>query len=100
MREVQKRVIPEDEASVERHLIKRVKALRGLAVKVMFLTGWPDRMVLLPGGRVMWFELKRPKGGRFQPLQQYWLKTLHKLGFIAVVCKTKQEVDEVLDANT
>jgi hypothetical protein len=100
MRAVQKRVIPEDEASVERHLIKRVKALKGLAIKVMFLTGWPDRMVLLPGGRIVWFELKRPKGGRFQPLQPYWIKTLRKLGFGVYVCKTKQEVDEVLDAIT
>ena len=93
-------MIPEDEASVERHLIKRVKAMRGLAVKVMFLPGWPDRMVLLPGGRISWYELKRPKGGRFQPLQPYWIKTLRGLGFAVYVCKTKQEVDEALNAET
>jgi hypothetical protein len=69
----------------------------GLAVKVRFLTGWPDRMVLLPGGRILWVELKRPKGGKFEPLQPYWLKKLRGLGFGAHVCRTKQEVDEVLD---
>jgi len=100
MRTVQKRLIPEDEASVERHLVKRVQVLKGLAVKVQFLPGWPDRMVLLPEGKIIWFELKRPKGGRFEPLQPYWIAKLRKFGFGVYVCKTKTEVDEALDAET
>ncbi len=88
------------EDAVEGHLVRRVKALGGLAVKVRFLTGWPDRMVLLPGGKLVWFELKRPKGGKFEPLQPYWIKTLRGLGFRVWVCKTKDEVDGALDVET
>lgn len=93
---LRKRVIPQTEDAVESHLVRRVEALGGLAIKVRFLTGWPDRMILLPRGRIMWVELKRPKGGKFEPLQPYWIKTLRKLGFAVHVCKTKEEVDEVL----
>lgn len=45
-------------------------------------TGVPDRIILLPGGRIRFAELKRPKGGRFSPMQQWWERRLTALGFI------------------
>ena len=44
-------------------------------------SGVPDRIVLLPGGRVVFAELKRPKGGKLNALQKWWAKTLIDLGF-------------------
>lgn len=46
--------------------------------------GWrgvPDRILLLPGGRVYFVELKRPKGGKVDPLQKWWKRQLEGLGF-------------------
>ena len=87
-----------DEQTVERHLLRRVKMLRGLCLKLPALVypGIPDRMILLPGGRVIFMELKRPVGGRFEKLQPWWLRTLARLGFPVHVCRTKQEVDDAI----
>lgn len=43
--------------------------------------GFPDRTVLLPGGKVIFVETKRPKGGRYSALQDKWRDWLHALGF-------------------
>lgn len=84
------------EDAVEKHLRKQVKRLQGVCVKILLLTGWPDRLVLLPGGRILFFELKRPKGGKFEPKQPRIHAMLRGLGFRVYVCKTKEEVDVAL----
>ena len=84
------------EDAVEKHLRIRVKRLFGVCIKIQLLTGWPDRLVLLPEGRILFFELKRPKGGKFEPKQPRVHKMLRYLGFRVYVCKTKEEVDVAL----
>lgn len=84
------------EDAVEKYLRKRVKQELGVCLKIRLLTGWPDRLVLMPGGRVLWFELKRPKGGRFEPKQPRIHALLRGLGFRVYVCRTKDEVDVAL----
>lgn len=44
-------------------------------------TGVPDRIILLPRGRVIFVETKRPKGGKIAPLQEKWREWLTRLGF-------------------
>lgn len=44
-------------------------------------SGVPDRLILLPGGRLMFAELKKPKGGEISPLQRWWHRKLTGLGF-------------------
>lgn len=87
------------EAVIEEHLRKRVKLLRGLCIKLSPLgyAGVPDRIVLLPGGIVAFFELKRPKGWRYEPLQLRWHSKLRQLGFRVFVCNTKASVDAALE---
>lgn len=83
------------EDTVEDHLRLQAKARGGVAAKISMLEGWPDRLVLLPGGWLAWVELKRPVGGKFEPMQPMILRLLRKLGFRVFVCKTKAEVDKV-----
>lgn len=71
------------EKDIERRLKTMVECHGGLCLKWV-CPGWagvPDRIVLLPFGRVVFVELKRPKGGRVAPLQEWWAKQLTRLGF-------------------
>lgn len=71
------------EKEIEKKLGDIVKSHGGLCLKWV-CPGWsgvPDRILLLPGGHILFVELKRPKGGRRNPMQKWWGKTLEKLGF-------------------
>lgn len=54
--------------------------------------GVPDRIVLMPGGRVYFVETKRPKGGKLSALQKYRHKCLRALGFWVCVAWTLEDV--------
>ena len=71
------------EKDIEAKLRKRVEALGGRCLK-WTCPGWrgvPDRIVLMPGGRIYFVETKRPKGGKLGPLQTKWNEWLTALGF-------------------
>ena len=71
------------EKEIEAKLVRIVKTHNGLCLKWV-CPGWagvPDRIVLLPGGRVIFVELKRPVGGVVSPRQKWWAKKLLDLGF-------------------
>lgn len=58
--------------------------------------GWagvPDRIILLPGGRLLFVELKRPKGGKVEALQRKWREWLTDLGFSVFVIKSPADID-------
>ena len=71
------------ERDIERALVGMVKRRGGLCLKLVCpgFAGVPDRIILLPGARVIFAETKRPKGGRVAPLQEWWAKQLKRLGF-------------------
>ena len=52
------------EKTIEQALVKRVKDLGGMAEKYVSVNrrSVPDRLVTLPGGRVIFCEVKRPGG--------------------------------------
>ena len=71
------------EKDIERKLTALVKDKGGLCLKWV-CPGWsgvPDRIILLPRGRIIFVELKRPKGGKFSAMQGWWAKKLTELGF-------------------
>ena len=86
------------EASIEKHLTVRVEALGGVSIKLspVGLRGVPDRLILLPGPRVIFVELKRPAGGVVGPLQHWWRARLQALGCEHHFAKTRAEVDEIV----
>lgn len=71
------------EKEIEKKLKDMVQQHGGLCLKWV-CPGWsgvPDRIVLLPGGYVIFVETKRPKGGKLSELQKWWAKKLKALGF-------------------
>ena len=88
------------EKDIEGYLKHRVeKDLKGRCIKLPanLYEGIPDRMVLLPGAKIVFAETKRPKEGRLSPMQRYWHKVLSNLGFKVYVPKTKEEVEVMLN---
>lgn len=71
------------EKDIEKKLVDVVRKRGGLCLKWV-CPGWagvPDRIVLLHGGRVIFVELKRPKGGVLSERQKWWRRKLIELGF-------------------
>jgi len=73
---------PMQEKTIERSLVETVQARGGLCLKWV-CPGWagvPDRICLLPGGLIIFAELKRP-GGVIAARQEWWRDKLAALGF-------------------
>ena len=86
------------EKTIERNLRDKVKARGGLALKFVSpgMAGMPDRLLLLPGGRVYFVEVKAP-GELMRPLQIKRKTLLEKLGFCVYCLDTKEAVGRFLD---
>lgn len=86
------------ERDVERYLAKRAKDLGGVALKFIpdNVRGMPDRLVLLPGGKSLWVETKRPRGGELSAVQLHRHKQLRDIGQRVAVCWSAADVDKEL----
>jgi hypothetical protein len=85
------------ESAIERHLRDRVRTRGGMCIKLApTIAGLPDRMVLLPDGRVYFVELKRPNDGEVSAIQHKRHRDLRAIGFTVDVLWSKPEVDEWL----
>ena len=87
------------EAGIESYLRSRVMDAGGLCVKLnpASYVGIPDRLVLLPGGRALFVEVKKPRGGVIGKLQYYWRDKLTELGFAHRFVFTRNDVEEILE---
>ena len=85
------------EKIIEQKLVKAVKALGGIAPKFVSpgLDGVPDRIVLLPMGRMAFVELKAP-GKKMRPLQVKRKTQLEALGFLVYCVDGIEQIEEVL----
>ena len=79
------------ERDVERRLRRGVEAMGGLCVK-HGQDGWPDRIVMLPDGRIYWVELKQRLGVQ-SDLQRYRARELRDVGQQVVLLWSVDEVD-------
>jgi hypothetical protein len=84
------------ESNLEAFFVKRVRLVGGRAFKwVPTIAGVPDRMVLMPGGRAYFVELKQ-EGEKPGPLQIVWHDRLRALGFEVYVIDSKAAVLEFI----
>lgn len=85
------------EKHIEQKLVKRVKALGGLALKLnpLGMDGIPDRLILLPKGIAFFVETKAP-GKKPRALQVNRMKQLERLGFSCFVLDDDKQIDEVI----
>ena len=84
------------EKQIERRLCDEVKAAGGMCLKQTGLAGIPDRLVVMPGGKCAFIELKAP-GEKPRKLQVIRMKQLRKLGFQCVVVDGMEQAKQVVD---
>ena len=86
------------EKMIERYLCDSVKQMGGVCLKYSNagMVGYPDRICLLSGGVVFWVELKS-KDGRLNEVQKIRIRQLRGMGHTVNVCRSKEDVDEVLE---
>lgn len=84
------------ESFLEKKLVESIKKLGGQAFKFVSpgMAGVPDRIVLLPGGKLIFVELKKP-GQKLRPLQLKRKKDLEVLGFQVEVVDSIPRIEEV-----
>lgn len=86
------------EKTIEQKFREAVKNAGGLALKFTS-PGWdgmPDRLALLPGGRMAFVEVKAP-GKKPRPLQLARHRTLRQLGFRVYVLDDEKQIGGIID---
>ena len=86
------------EKEVEKKLVTAIQLMDGVAVKFVSpgFAGMPDRLVLLPGGRMAFVEVKRP-GEQPRPLQKARHRMLQRLGFKVYVLDSVEKIGGIID---
>ena len=86
------------EQTIERKLVSQVREAGGMALKFVSpgLAGVPDRLVLMPGARCAFVELKAP-GKKLRPLQELRSRQLESLGFSVYKVDSVAGIQQVLD---
>ena len=86
------------EREIERKLVSAVKSRGGICPKFVSpgFDGMPDRVVLLPHGKMGFVEVKRP-GEQPRPLQKARHKILRRLGFLVFVLDGEEQIGGMID---
>lgn len=86
------------EKAVESKFSSAVKAKGGLAVKFTSpgFNGMPDRLVMFPGGRIAFVEVKAP-GETPRPLQRSRHRLLRRMGFKVFVLDSIDQIGGIID---
>ncbi|NRG44208.1 VRR-NUC domain-containing protein [Bacillus sp. CRN 9] len=86
------------EKDIEKYLRDQVKKECGIAYKFESPgnSGVPDRLVLLPGKKIVFVELKAP-GKKPSPIQLAQHRKITKLGFEVFVIDSKEGVDKFIN---
>ena len=86
------------ERAIEEKLRVESQKRGGLSMKFVSpgLVGVPDRIVVLPQGRLGFVELKAP-GEKPRKIQLRRMEQLRKPGFLVYVLDDKEKIGEILD---
>lgn len=90
------------ESDIESYLRRRVTEAGGRCFKFVTpgMTGTPDRILIFSGGRIIFVETKRPSGGRFSGMQNWWQDILTGYGCHYARVKNRAEIDKLLEGVT
>jgi len=85
------------EIVIEHKLVSAVKAMGGIAPKFVSpgYDGMPDRLILLPGGKIAFVEVKA-MGRKPRPLQLHRHEILRRLGFKVCVLDDEKQITPIL----
>ena len=85
------------EKSLDRLLRDKVKSLGGWSLKLetSFISGIPDRLLLFPGGRVAFAEIKTP-GEKPRAIQKAIIKKLIKMGFDVYIVDSPEVINQII----
>ena len=91
----------ESEKALESYLCRLVRQAGGVALKYASgtSTGYPDRLLLFPGGRVIWVEVKS-RGGNPTPLQSHRICCLREMGFVVRLCDSREKAEAIVRIGT
>ena len=83
------------EAGIERKIVDAIKSKGGLCLKWVSpgYTGVPDRIAILPGGRILFIEVKKPGTGRLSPRQKRVGNLLRARGCTVLVVDKTEDLD-------
>lgn len=86
------------EKNIEQKFAHAIKAAGGIAPKFVSpgFDGMPDRLVLFPGGKLAFVEVKAP-GRKPRPLQLARHKLLRRLGFKVYVLDSEKQITRIID---
>ena len=86
------------EKQIEQKLVKAVRNAGGLCPKFVSpgLAGMPDRLILLPGRRLAFVEVKAP-GEKPRKIQQKRRHELEALGFRVYVLDDETKIGGIID---
>lgn len=86
-----------EEKRIEQKLVKMTSQSGGVALKFISpgCAGVPDRLVLMPGGKAAFVEVKA-SGRKPRPLQIRRISQLRRLGFQVFVVDGTDQIEEVL----
>ena len=87
------------EKDLEQKLVKAIRQAGGMCPKFVppGLAGMPDRLVLLPGSRMAFVEVKAP-GEKPRPLQRRRHEQLRSLGFLVYVLDDPDQISRLLES--
>lgn len=86
------------EKAIEKYLVESVRSIGGICLKYSNanMVGYPDRVICLHGGRVVWVELKS-KGKKPTKMQTIRQNELASLGHEVHVIDNKPMIDELIN---
>ena len=86
------------EKYIEKKLIAAVKRIDGIAFKFTApgINGVPDRLVLLPNGKIAFVEIKAP-GRKMRPQQVRRKRQLEELGFSVYCLDGIEQIGGIID---
>lgn len=87
------------EKTLERKLYNQIKKMGGIAYKFISPgnNGVPDRIVVLPTGRIYFVEMKQPKDRRKEELQKYQQERIRSKGGNVWKIFTEEELEAFLE---